>query len=76
MKEEVERFRLTKEQLAFQKTYKRLLGVAKVLQARAHQTAREGASLGQLMQEVNGQMTELLSMAPRKPVHELDGETL
>jgi hypothetical protein len=71
----VERFKLTREQLAFQKAYKKVNSIAKMLQQEMAATAERGASLSEMMQEVSGQLTQLIQAAPRKPVHELSGQS-
>jgi len=71
---EVEKFKLTREQLAFQKTYKKIASIARMLQGEMQATAQKGASLGQMMQEVTGQMNQLLQAAPPRPLKELSGQ--
>jgi len=70
----VEKFRLTKEQLAFQKQYKKLAGIARLLRGEMNVTMRKGQTLGQLMQELNGQMLQMLELAPKQPTRELMGQ--
>ncbi|MFA7161894.1 MAG: hypothetical protein WC083_04910 [Candidatus Methanomethylophilaceae archaeon] len=74
MKKPVEKFRLSKEQLAFQKQYKKLSQVAKVLRGEMDVTMRKGQTLGQMMQEVNGQMLQMLEAAPKQPTNDLVGQ--
>jgi hypothetical protein len=71
---EVEGFRLTPEQTKFQRTYRQVQKIAKHLQRELQATAQKGNTLSQMMQEVTGQMNQLLQVAPPNPLKELSGQ--
>ena len=70
----VEKFKLTKPQLSFQKQYGKLAKVGRLLQTKMARVASEGATLSQLMKQVEGQMGSLLEQAPAEPTRELSGQ--
>lgn len=70
----VEKFKLTKGQLAFQKEYGKLAKVGKMLSREAAKVAAKGRSLAEMLREVEGGMQQLLQNAPEDPTKELSGQ--
>lgn len=70
----VEKFRLTKEQVAWQKQYAKTLRVQKMIQGKMGQQMKGARTLRDLAGGVQQQMTRLLQNAPPETVKELDGQ--
>ena len=73
-KQPVEKFKLTKEQMNYQKSYKQLVKMGKVVRSGIAQNMAKGASLGQMFQEIMGQLQMLKQKAPQDPTFELEGQ--
>jgi len=72
--EKVEKFRLTKEQMTYQKAYKRLLKMGQTIQQGIAQNMAKGVSLGQMLKEVSEGLNQLQTQAPKTPIQELEGQ--
>lgn len=67
----VEKFRLTKEQMQFQKRYKNLKQIQELLQMRTLGVQREAGDLTEMWQMLEGEFQMLTP--PSEPVKELQG---
>lgn len=74
MKEPVEKYRLTKEQMGYQKAYQALVKQGKIVRNGIAQNMAKGASLGQMFQEIMGQLHQLKAQAPDQPLNDLEGQ--
>ena len=72
--EKVENFKLTKGQRDFQKSYKKLKGIGNVLSQKIAQHVAEGRSMGQMLEQINGGLNQMLQQAPKNPMSELEGQ--
>ena len=74
-KTKVEKYRLTSQQMSYQKNFKKLLRVGQILKKGIAENMAKGATLGQMFQEVTQGLTQMRQAAPQDPMQELVGQT-
>jgi len=70
---EVEKFKLSKDMLDFQKTHKKAKGILEIIQARGFDQLRELQETNQLLKAWRLSYDGLMQAAPGEPVQELPG---
>jgi len=74
MGEPVEKFRLTKEQVAWQRQYAKVLKTQRLVQGKLHEQMAGARTLRDLAGGVQRQMVRMLKEAPPEVVKSLDGQ--
>lgn len=73
-KQPVEKYKLTKAQLAFQKKYGQLKKVQEILRQKMFQAMAGAKNLSDLLRETEIGSQQMLQNAPQKKLNEIEGQ--
>lgn len=70
----VEKFKLTPEQIEWQKAYKKLMGISKFLQTGMAAQLQGAQRIGDLLGQTDSALQTLINRAPQTTKNELEGQ--